>query len=254
MSDSDSGPGRFSRRLAAEREHGASIAERASEIWGWESVTGQRRQSRRAMMLRKEIKGLGRVLEFGAGTGEFTRRIVMAADKRAGRRLVSVDISHDLLLKGRQEGAFDNAWIVECDAHHLPFREGVFDAICGSSILHHLEVENALAEGFRILKPGGRAAFSEPNFANPQNAIVKRSKFLKARFGDTPHETAFFKGQMENIFRKTGFSTVLVEFYDFLYPLIPDKLVSLAENIGLMVEKIPGVRNIAGSLWITARK
>lgn len=239
----------YNDRLAAERVHGATIVENASAVWGWESVTGRRRLERRAMMLRKEMKGLGRVLEFGAGTGDFTRKISQAA-----RRHIAIDVSHDLLLKGRSDGAFDHAWLVECDAHRLPFRSGAFDGVCGSSILHHLEIDRALAEGFRILKDGGRAAFSEPNLANPQNAIVKRSKFLKARVGDTPHETAFYRGQIEETFEKIGFRSVVVEFYDFLYPLIPDKLVRLAENVGLLAEKIPGVRNIAGSLWITARR
>jgi ubiquinone/menaquinone biosynthesis C-methylase UbiE len=236
-------------RLSAERAHGADIAARAAAVWGWDSPTGRLRLSRRAGMLRDAVAGRDRVLEFGIGTGEFTRKI-----SSASRFFVGLDASHDLMLRGREDGAFQGVHLVEGDLHRLPFRPGVFDGICGSSVLHHLEVERALAEGHRVLKSGGIAAFSEPNFLNPQIAIVKRSLTLKKLVGDVPHETAFYPGQIKKIFRRAGFREVGVKCYDFLYPLIPDALIGFAQAFGNLLESIPVVRSIAGSLWIRAVK
>jgi SAM-dependent methyltransferase len=38
----------------------------------------------------------------------------------------------------------------------------VFDAVYGSSTLHHLNIDQAAKEVHRILKPGGHAVFREP--------------------------------------------------------------------------------------------
>ena len=44
----------------------------------------------------------------------------------------------------------------------LPFRDCSFDRVFGGGTLHHMELESALRELCRVLKPGGRAAFVEP--------------------------------------------------------------------------------------------
>lgn len=236
-------------RLSAERAHGAAIKDHASEIWGWSKPGGQRRFIRRAAMLADAMKRARRVLEFGAGTGDFSR--VLAAKAPC---YVVIDISHDLLLKGRADGAFAKAHIIEGDLHRLPFRQGVFDHVCGSSVLHHLETDKALNEAWRVLKNSGDIAFSEPNLANPQNAVVKRSAYLKSKVGDTPHETAFYRGQMIRLLRAAGFSGIAVTFYDFLYPLIPDACLDMAESCGRALERLPLFKSMSGSLWITAIK
>ena len=42
------------------------------------------------------------------------------------------------------------------DAHHLPFRDGVFDRVFALNVFEHLsEPKRAAAEIFRVLKPGG---------------------------------------------------------------------------------------------------
>ena len=48
------------------------------------------------------------------------------------------------------------------DAHRLRFPDQRFDLLCGSSILHHLDLPQALAEIRRVLKPNGHAVFFEP--------------------------------------------------------------------------------------------
>jgi ubiquinone/menaquinone biosynthesis C-methylase UbiE len=42
------------------------------------------------------------------------------------------------------------------DALHLPYRDGVWDVVCGFGVLHHIQDwPEALAEIARVLKPGG---------------------------------------------------------------------------------------------------
>lgn len=60
------------------------------------------------------------------------------------------------------------------DAHQLAFPDGHFDVVFGTGMLHHLELERALGEIRRVLKPGGVMLFLEPQDNNPIGRIVRR--------------------------------------------------------------------------------
>jgi len=67
------------------------------------------------------------------------------------------------------------------DAESTTFHDSSFDLICGSSILHHLNVTKAYDEIRRILKPDGRAVFLEPLGHNPLiNLYRKRTPALRS--------------------------------------------------------------------------
>jgi SAM-dependent methyltransferase len=53
------------------------------------------------------------------------------------------------------------------DPYATPFADDSFDIVIGASILHHLELDRALGEIRRVLRPGGRAVFVEPLAHNP---------------------------------------------------------------------------------------
>ena len=47
------------------------------------------------------------------------------------------------------------------NAYELRYPDAEFDSVVGSSVLHHLEIEAALREIYRVLKPGGEFIFEE---------------------------------------------------------------------------------------------
>jgi SAM-dependent methyltransferase len=53
-----------------------------------------------------------------------------------------------------------------------------FDAVVGSSVLHHLDLEPALAKIRALLKTGGVLSFAEPNMLNPQVFFERYAGFL----------------------------------------------------------------------------
>jgi len=48
------------------------------------------------------------------------------------------------------------------NAEELKFADDYFDIVCGGAILHHLDLNKALSEIARVLKPDGKAIFVEP--------------------------------------------------------------------------------------------
>lgn len=102
----------------------------------------------------------GDALEIGCGTGFFMLNLIQAGVVSRGQ--VS-DIS-----PGMVETAVRNAaglgLAVDgrvADAESIPYASGSFDLVVGHAVLHHIpDVELALREVLRVLRPGGRFVFA----------------------------------------------------------------------------------------------
>ena len=102
-----------------------------------------------------------RVLDVAGGTGDIAFRIVKAIRARGGAAEVVVcDINADMLAEGRRRADARNengiSW-TNGDAQVLPFPDNHFDAYTiAFGIRNVTDIEKALAEARRVLKPGGR--------------------------------------------------------------------------------------------------
>jgi SAM-dependent methyltransferase len=236
------------KRTENEVSHGRYLLEHgAGDVWNWESPAGRLRWARRVEMLAGSVTPGMRVLEIGCGTGYFTRELA-----RTAARIVAIDVSPDLLAAARAAISAENVSFELVSAHALSFADASFDCVLGSSVLHHLDCRLALPELLRVLRPGGFLLFTEPNMANPQIALQKNIPFLKRLAGDSPDETAFFRWRIVRQLTETGFADATATPFDFLHPSIPGALLPLAKPIAALAERLPLVREIAGSLRIRA--
>jgi SAM-dependent methyltransferase len=239
-------------RLRREIEHGRKIAANAESVWFWESPAGRRRADRRAELFVEHgaLAPGKRALELGCGTGVFLERVA-----RSGATLHGVDLSEDLLEKARARlAALPNVVLDRGNAEALPYPDGHFDTVYGSSVLHHLDLDAALTAAHRVLRPGGRVVFAEPNILNPQVLLMFRYGPLKERFGVSPDERAFSRFRARRALERAGFVEVAVEPFDFLHPSIPEGWVERGLAVSRTLERIPLVREIAGSMLMRARR
>jgi SAM-dependent methyltransferase len=95
-------------------------------------------------------EGAQLVVEPGAGTGKLTRAVAAL-----GVRVVAVEPDPRMLAVLHGFG-LDG---VEGTAEVIPFGDGAADAVLAGSSFHWFELEPALQEIHRVLKPGGRFAF-----------------------------------------------------------------------------------------------
>jgi SAM-dependent methyltransferase len=94
------------------------------------------------------------VLDVATGAG-----YVAGAAAERGAEAVGVDLSSAQIEMARQR--FPAATFELCDGDALPFPDGSFDAVVNNyGMPHFAEPEAAIAEGFRVLKRGGRFAFA----------------------------------------------------------------------------------------------
>jgi SAM-dependent methyltransferase len=74
----------------------------------------------------------------------------------------------------------------EGDAEAMPFPDGTFDAVVSNFGIHHVpRPERALAEALRVLRPGGRFAFT--TWAAPEQNIAWRLLFDAIRVHGDPY-------------------------------------------------------------------
>lgn len=237
-------------RLKNEIEHGKLLRDSwAGTLWYWETPAGQLRWRRRVQMLTAHITPEMKVLELGCGVGYFTEFLA-----QTGAQIIANDISPDLLDVARQRVKASNVTFNEENAYDLTYEDQTFDSVVGSSVLHHLEVDQALKECFRVLKPGGTMYFTEPNLVNPQVYMERRIPYLQRKSHTSPDEIAFVRGPLAKKIRAHGFSDVAIEVFDFLHPATPKPMIGFVKSTGEILEKIPLIREIAGSLYIRAKK
>jgi SAM-dependent methyltransferase len=241
-----------SRRGEHEVEHGRYLARMDPEVaWGWGTPAGRLRAARRAALI---AKGAGlapgrRVLEIGCGTGLFTEYFAAT-----GADVTAVDISADLLALARQRrGHLPNVRFIEAQFETLGDVEP-FDAVIGSSVLHHLELDAALSCMRRLLKPAARLSFAEPNMLNPQIFLERHVPMLRERLHVSPDETAFVRWRFARVLRAHGFDEIAITPFDWLHPYTPVPMIPAVRVIGGLLERIPALREFSGSLAIRCRK
>ena len=238
----------MSKRVEHEIQHGEFLAEGNTELmWGWGTPTGRVRMRRRAklIILGARLGPDSHVLEIGCGTGNFTEIFA-----QSGCTIIAVDISAALLKKAETRN------LPKGNVHfiHKPFEEcnvdGPFDAVIGSSILHHLKLNDALTRIFELLKPNGIMSFAEPNMLNPQ--VFAERKLRRFFPYVSQDETAFVRWRLQTSLQEIGFQDSEVEPFDWLHPSVPKQLIGLVSTLGGVIERVPLLREFSGSLHIKA--
>lgn len=120
---------------------------------------GRERRFREAILDLAGVRSGERVLDVGCGTGT----LAMGVRRRVGEEGVvhGLDASAEMIALARTKAEADG---VAVDfqvgrAQALPFEDSAFDAVLCTMVMHHLPRDqraSAVAETYRVLKPGGR--------------------------------------------------------------------------------------------------
>lgn len=114
---------------------------------------GQDISWRREVIRRAKIQPQNAVLDLGAGTGDLAREALRQAPDC---RPLAADYTLEMMRVGRARYGQPADWSA-ADALNLPFPDQSFDVVVSGYLLRNVvDLPRALAEQYRVLRPGGR--------------------------------------------------------------------------------------------------
>ncbi len=112
---------------------------------------GQDQRWRRLAARLAELEPGNRILDLGAGTGDLGLALKRA---QASVQVIGADFNPLMLTDARGKGINE---LVTADALQLPFKDVQFDALASGFLVRNvIDLDLALGEMKRVLKPGGR--------------------------------------------------------------------------------------------------
>ncbi len=150
-----------------------------------------------------------RVADLGCGSGAFTRRLAV----RVNASVTGMDVSPGLISRATKLGGREKYVIGDILQTDMPAES--LDAILYTGVLHHfdspeLRVE-VLAEGLRLLKPGGKMFAYDPSRHSPSMWLYRDPKSpLCSTEGKTENEVLLTRQQLASEAVAAGFLDVKV--------------------------------------------
>jgi len=221
-------------------------------IWsGQKTPAGLKRYDNKASLFKKMCKPTKKdiILEIGSGDGVFTKRL-----KGTNAKIIATDITPAVVSRSRERIKYNGLTYKLENCEKLSFKNNTFTVVCGISILHHVNMKKTLQECYRVLDKGGRIFFTEPNLLNPIIYVTTNISWLRGIMEYSPGERALIRKNVEKELIKIGFSKIVVKNYDFLLPWAPKFMIGFLEKAGFILEKLPLIKEISGSLLIYAEK
>jgi ubiquinone/menaquinone biosynthesis C-methylase UbiE len=129
-----------------------------------------------------------------------------------GAKVVGIDLSREVWAEVRAKWPDNDApepWLMMADVRCLPYLDNTFDGIYSMGTIEHFpETDQALAEIYRVLKPGGRAIIGIPNrhdlFLRPLQVFFLKQLGLYA-FG---YEKSFSRSTFSQMVKRHGFKII----------------------------------------------
>ncbi len=105
-----------------------------------------------------------RVLDIGSGPGLLAEALAATVGPKG--RVCGIDTSEPMLEMARRRcEAHSHAEFGQADAGKLPYADSSFDAAVSTQVYEYVaDMPNALAELFRVLRPGGRVAILDTDY------------------------------------------------------------------------------------------
>ena len=160
-----------------------------------------------------------RVLDVATGTGD----VALALLRQRDVTVVGLDVAAEMLQRARQKGRSCQPGkfeLVRGDGESLPFQNGVFQALTIAFGLRNIGYfQTALAEFYRVLKPGGQVAILE--FTQPPSPLIA-----------APYRFYFHQilPRIGALFSRADAYRYLPESVDFF--LKPDELLAMLLDCG----------------------
>jgi ubiquinone/menaquinone biosynthesis C-methylase UbiE len=199
------------------------------------------RLNRKANLVIQEaqINNNSKVLEVGCGTGVYTS---MFAQMKAD--FTAIDISPQMIDVCKKKQILNEKKLIVMDAEQMDFYGDSFDTVIGCYILQWLQMSRFFHEVNRVLKPHGKLVLLAKNGKNPLTFIDQVIFTARYVLKDSVFSDIVLDDNIRKRLEFNGFINIKIIPIEFTYN----------RRINSILESIPIVKNITGSLLISAEK
>ena len=199
--------------MASKREYNEEESKRTEQAYLSPEIVRQRTRTFEVINPQRGEQ----IVDIGCGPGLLVHDLAAAVGD-AGR-IVGADSSAPMIeLAEKRCSQFSNVAFVECDAMDLDIDDASVDVVtCIQVLLYIADVEKALAEMHRVLKPGGRAIIMETDWRSAvlnSNDEVLTEKIIEA--WDKAVPSPRLPARLGPLFRGGGFTSVHAEAFPLL--------------------------------------
>lgn len=172
-----------------------------------------------------------RALEAGCGSGAVCRDLALWP--KIGE-VVGLDPSPVFLAKARELAAgTPKLRFEEGDARSLPYKDGAFDVVVFHTCLTHIPgPDKALAEAFRVMRPGGQLAVLDGDYATTSVATGDHDPLqdcVDAAMAALVHNR-WLARRLPHLVAATGFHIQHVDSHGYLQTTEPDYMLTLVDR------------------------
>jgi ubiquinone/menaquinone biosynthesis C-methylase UbiE len=227
-----------------EHEGWERVADKYDSVWSTST-----RQFIPPLLDAAEVGGKMALLDVGCGPG-----YVSAAAAERGATPIGLDFSQEMVAIARK--MFPEIEFREGDAQNLPFPEAIFDRVVANfALLHVGDPERACAEACRVLKSGGKFAFTvwAPATANPYAKIISDAITAHANMEvdlpeGPPHHLYAGREEFRQVLERAGFdgASLIFKLHTIQWNVPSPRFVFDAERhagvrtAGLLARQTPG--------------
>jgi len=155
------------------------------------------------------------VVDLGAGTGKFTRRLI-----ETGAKVIAVEPVPKM--RGELSAALPHVEALSGSAQSIPLPDASVDAVVCAQSFHWFATAEALAEIHRVLKPGGKLGL----VWNMRDArvpwVARLDAIVNQAEGDTPR---YYTGAWRKVFPFKGFGPLHEEHFSHGHTGAPEDVI-----------------------------
>jgi SAM-dependent methyltransferase len=242
-------------RQGTEPSWGSQFRLVASEKWKAKSAAMGQPVTDALVEYARPTSGM-KVLDLASGTGE--PAITIASRIGSHGHVTALDLSADLLEiadKRAKARGFEHFTTRQADAHALAFPDNSFDlATSRFGVMFFRDIEKAMAEAFRVLRPGARAcflawgSFNQPYWQSMMG-IVHRHVGGPLLDPEGPNPFRFAeRGSLSAVLKIAGFEDVEEETktIPWAWPGPPEEVWEQAQAVAVpfrpLLERVPADR------------
>ena len=186
------------------------------------------------------------ILEIGCGDGTFTRQLTKVTRGECPLTAVTFDTDSE-----RPLGFLPSIEFFASPSLPEVLNGRYFDFIIAHDMLDKRNAAWLLQQVLALLTPGGRVLFYE---SNPWNVIRRFRQSLAYLVGHRDPRLLLNRPDLYELLSELGFIRIFAVFNDFVYPPLTPKVIWFLRNLSIILENMPGLRTLAGSILLHAQK